>query len=115
MGSEPLEAFPGCNFFLAAFDACSRYVAAPLAHRFTTQPYQQVGNGYFHRTHFTTNTTQARRSRQIPGFLQPHHVRHQDATDRAGISRAISVTAYPGIDRAMVHASTTANAAQGIE
>src|SRR5699024_11523392 len=87
MGSEPLEAFPGCNFFLAAFDACSRYVAASLAHCFTAQPYQQVGNWYFHRTHFTTGTTQARRSRQIPGFLQPHHVRHQDAADRAGISR----------------------------
>ncbi|CAB5673564.1 Uncharacterised protein [Aeromonas hydrophila] len=78
------------------------------------QALQQVGNGDAHRAHLAAGAAQARGGHQILGAVDPQQVGGDYLADGPRVDGAVGVAADAGIDRAVVHASTAADALQGL-
>ena len=76
------------------------------------QPDQQLGNGNAHRAHLPAGSAQRRGRGQPTGCLHAQQMRRHDLADGPRIGRAIGMAADAGIDGAVVHAGTAADALQ---
>ena len=90
-----------------ALDGCGRIFGVA----FGAHPADQTRNRDHYRAHFFTGVAQGGSRGQFAGDIQPLDLGSQDFPDGSRIDESVSVTAQSGVDRAVIEAGPTADAA----